>query len=1158
MTSKSVTGLKPLSSKQGDSQQVLPASAPMPTIGNPVRWQSLPGGARGLILTALAQNSGHPWVVVAPDDATARACLADCLCFSDLDPERLLYFPDSEILPYDPQPAASSVVRERAIALEALSRWDGGPAILITTSTAYVRRLAGPEHWIDSALTLKAGDNISREKLIERLESLGYQEKPKVRYPGDYSQHPHVVDVYTTGRQGCLRVRFDGRLVTAIEPMHPDSQLTTGERADRLQCLPAREVPIDKDSEKRFEAGWRAAFGKALSDPVYKEINLSLKTAPIEALLPLFASKVTTILDWLPQGSAIYGLPGARDAAISFIDRGRTRFQELGSDTQRRLISPDRLWMTVEELNCLDAKKVIEEDLSGADLGFAPTGMTRQASLDDALAVLSPRFQSAKRIVLCVQTEGHAESMSLMAEMLGRPAQSAACGSAMLTHDSDVVIVRADVDQGFILDRLGVVMITEAEVFGSQIVQREEDANTSTAMDVMADLSMIEPGDPLVHARYGVGRFEGLEMVEYSGKQEQHLVMRYADDARIFVKMEDLDLVMRYQGGDVLDAPFDTVAGVRWESGMKDALRHAQTTAKELLKLYALRAALKGFPCDPAGFAYEKFCRSFAFKETPDQRAAINQVINDLVSEKPMDRIVSGDVGFGKTEVAMRAAFIAAYSGYQVVVLVPTTLLAQQHYESFTRRFAQFEFNIELLTRSSNDKSIVRGLTEGSVDIVIGTQRLFKDDVKLPRMGLLVIDEEHRFGVKDKERMTVLRQKANVLSMTATPIPRTLSMAMHGVRDISIISTPPAKRLSIRTLVDDLSFGLVREAIEREALRGGQVFYLHNSVKTIADKAQEVSAIVPSARVEYAHGQMNDLQLEDIMRRFNEHDFDVLVCTTIIEIGIDIPNANTILIEGADNFGLAQLHQLRGRVGRSQRQAYCYLLRGEREQTVSSKQRLAAMQRTAGLGEGLVLAHHDLEIRGAGEILGEAQAGDIQTVGFNLYLKLLERAIEMVRDGQSIAAMPTFRDGHFDLPAMGVLPESYIKNPAIRLSILSRLSRFKHIQEAVDFTQELQDRFGPMPKETASLLENAGLRFPLRAAGIDIIRFMGDNRYHVLIDPSSNLAHDLLRQCCASYPDVFSELNPLLYEMRPQESIMKTLGAMVSLLEAIKDAPSPT
>lgn len=1108
----------------------LPGDALPKKPGKAVQWGRLPGGGRGMALSSLAHQGGRPWLVVAPDDATARACFEDCRYCSSLPQDRVLYFPDTEALPYDPEPVAPSIVRDRAIALQKLSSWEDQPGLVITTAAAVCRRMAGPSHWIDSALSLEADDKVDRAELVGKLEALGYQDRPKVRYPGDFSAHPQVVDIYTLGEQGCLRVRFKGNKIIRIEALRPDTQRTTGQAFKELKCLPAREVPIDENALGRLTRNWRSHFGRSLSDPVFAHITSGMKTGPVEDFLPLIAEETTDLYSWLPENSGLYFLPGTWKAVGEFLQRTEQRFAELQGLEGQRLLPPSRLWLTSEEvLRERTARYVVDEIDGGLSLDLEFTGLQRQATLDQALEVLTPLMESSSRIILCVQTEARADSMSLMAEMLGRPATSHSNIASFLDSDDSVALVRANIDEGFISPSRGLIMLTEAEIFGQSIVPRSESEATSTALDVISDFELLEPGDPLVHVRYGVGRFGGIEIID-AGHPQPYLVMDYAEQARIFVRMEDLDMVMRYQGGDTDNPPFDAVGGPRWIGGLREAMRHAQQAAQQLLVLYEDRAQRKGLPCDKPGYAYERFCRAFAFEETRDQRQAIADTIEDLVSDRPMDRIVSGDVGFGKTEVAMRAAFVAAQSGYQVAIMVPTTLLAQQHYDTFVRRFSEFSFQVDLVTRGKGQKQTIDNLADGVTDIVIGTQRLLQDDVRLSRLGLLIIDEEHRFGVKDKERLSRLREQTNVLSMTATPIPRTLSLAMHGVRDISIMSTPPAKRLSIRTLVADREKSKIIEALDREMARGGQAFYLHNRVKTLAETRDQISEWLPNARVEYAHGQMSDQALESVMRRFHEREFDILVCTTIIEIGIDIPNANTMIVEDADQFGLAQLHQLRGRVGRSRRQAYCYLLRSDKAGSEVSQRRLGAMQRASGLGEGLLLAQHDLEIRGAGEILGESQAGDIHVIGFQLYLKILQQAVQSARSGSSGQEL-VISDSRFDLPFEGFLPEEYIDKPAIQLSLLSRLSRLTHPGQVPAFYEEIHDRFGPLPPPVERLLDDASIRFPLRAAGIERLALVAPGELRIQINFAAHAVQSYFQACAHKEPDVFREIDLFTYEV---------------------------
>lgn len=1134
----------------------LPAKKNLPTIGNPAMWQVLPGGARGLVLCELARATSIPWLVVAPDDATAVECVNDCLCFWGYDPQQVIYFPDNEILPYDPEPAPASLVRARATALAQITQLTNDqPAIIVTTAPALVRRIAGPSHWIESSLSIETGSHFDPVVYARSLDELGYRTCAKIRHPGDYAINPQTFDIFTTGQQGSIRIRFDSKIVTSIEPMHPATQRTSSEKLDSAQCMPAREVPIDSAAMGLFESGWRRSFGKALSDPQFMELSSNRHNAPLEGYLPLMTDNCTSLMQWLPQTIGVYGVEGTRKAVYDFLELTTSRFEELSVDRSRKVLSPELLWLTPEELESIPKSNYsILERPAGIDLGFKPTQITPQPTLDDAINELSEHFDSASSVLICTQTEAREQGIELIVEMLGHTVVQAESATDFWNQPQAITMVAASVRDGFAHPGLGIKMITEQEIFGVQVVQRSEHQETSTALDVISDMTLLQPGDPLVHANYGVGRFAGLDEIEiYKGQPKvQHLAIHYNGDSTIWVNMDDLDLVMRYQGGDMESAPFDHAGSSRWVNGIKESTRHAQLTAKQLLALYAKRAALKGVPCDPPGHAYEKFCRAFPFVETKDQLTTISDIIGDMTSTKPMDRIVSGDVGFGKTEVAMRAAFLAAYSGYQVTVLVPTTLLAQQHFDSFSRRFSEFEYRISLLTRSHQSTQLINEINDGTTDIIIATHRMFKSDVQPTRLGLLIIDEEHRFGVNDKERLTVMRYRANVLSMTATPIPRTLSMAMHGVRDISVIATPPAKRLSIRTFAREFDEKMIKEATDRELLRGGQVFFLHNETRTIKQRTQSLSTLMPNTRIDYAHGRMSDVQLEHVMKRFYHHQFDVLVCTTIIEIGIDIPNANTIFIENADYLGLAQLHQLRGRVGRSQRQAYCYLLKSPNAGSEQSDRRLRAMVQTSGLGEGLVLAHHDMEIRGAGEILGEAQAGDIHTIGFQLYLKILQHAIETARDDTK-SNIDNLTHGRFDPPPGAYIPETYISNPAIRLAILSKLANLNAAEEGRDYQSEIIDRFGTMPGPTKKLFKYFINRCALKKFGVhQFVNGPVPNSREIHLRSDAESAHQVCKQIAKEKPEWVE------VQSGPRYILLDEDGTSSSMSEFVERLDNPT
>jgi transcription-repair coupling factor (superfamily II helicase) len=694
------------------------------------------------------------------------------------------------------------------------------------------------------------------------------------------------------------------------------------------------------------------------------------------------------------------------------------------------------------------------------------------------------------RTLFCADSEGRREILKEQLTKIGIKPTEIADIDAFLQSDTAICICVAELQQSFQSAESEISIISESSLYTNLVRQaRRRKKSASDSDQVVKNLTELKMGSPVVHIEHGVGRYRGLQAISHSGQVEEFLTLEYANEAKLYVPVTSLHLINRYSGADESLAPLHKLGSEQWSKAKRKAAEQVRDVAAELLNLYATRQAREGYSHTVDKDAYSRFSAEFAFEETPDQSAAIQSVRNDMLAAQPMDRLVCGDVGFGKTEVAMRAAFIAVQNSKQIAVLVPTTLLAQQHYENFKDRFANWPVNIEVISRFKTAKetqNIVKRIEAGQVDIVIGTHKLIGGDIKFKQLGLVVIDEEHRFGVRQKEALKAIRAEVDILTMTATPIPRTLNMAMSGIRDLSIIATPPAKRLSVKTFVRQNDSSLIKEAIQREILRGGQVYYLHNEVKTIEKTAAEVQALVPEARVQIGHGQMRERELEAVMSDFYHKRFNILVCTTIIETGIDVPSANTIIIERADNFGLAQLHQLRGRVGRSHHQAFAYLLApNKRNITADAVKRLEAIEEAQDLGAGFTLASHDLEIRGAGELLGDDQSGQMQAIGFSMYIDMLDRAVEAIREGKEWdIEQPFEHDTETNLNIPALIPDDYLPDVTLRLSLYKRLSSCKTPEDLEQLQVEMIDRFGLLPDPVKNLFRVTVLRMEAEKLGV--------------------------------------------------------------------------
>ncbi len=892
--------------------------------------------------------------------------------------------------------------------------------------------------------------------------------------------------------------------IDSIRTFDVDTQRTLDE-INSINLLPAHEFPTDDKGIEFFRAQFRETFGEIRRDPehIYQQISKGTLISGIEYWQPLFFSEMATLFDYLPEQTLFVDMENNQMQGERFYQDAKQRYEQRKVDPMRPLLSPEKLWLNVDEVNrrlksypriTFKAEKV-RSSVRQKNLPVAALPeLTIQSQQKEPLGQLRQFIEHFKgNVLFSVETEGRRETLlDLLSPLKLKPKQIQSLDQAKNEKFSLLV---SSLEQGFIIEQsLPVAIIGETNLLGERVQQRSRDKRKTINPDTLVrNLAELKIGQPVVHLAHGVGRYGGLVTLDTGGIKAEYLLLNYANESKLYVPVTSLHLISRYVGGSDESAPLHKLGNEAWAKSRQKAAEKIRDVAAELLDVYAQREAKKGFAFKYDREEFQQFAATFPFEETYDQEMAINAVISDMCQPKAMDRLVCGDVGFGKTEVAMRAAFLAVMNHKQVAVLVPTTLLAQQHYENFKDRFANLPVNVEVLSRfktAKEQKQILENLAEGKVDILIGTHKLIQSDVKFSDLGLLIIDEEHRFGVRQKEKIKQLRANIDILTLTATPIPRTLNMAMNGIRDLSIISTPPARRLSIKTFVrqnDDL---VVREAILREILRGGQVYYLHNDVASIENTAEKLTALVPEARVIVGHGQMRERELERVMSDFYHQRYNVLVCSTIIETGIDVPTANTIIIERADHFGLAQLHQLRGRVGRSHHQAYAYLLTPPpKMMTKDAERRLDALENLDNLGAGFILATHDLEIRGAGELLGNEQSGQIESIGFSLYMELLDAAVKALKEGcePSLEEL-TQQQADIELRVPALLPDDYLGDVNMRLSFYKRIAAAESKSELDELKVELIDRFGLLPDATKNLLQIAELRLlvePLKVVRID-------------------------------------------------------------------------
>jgi transcription-repair coupling factor (superfamily II helicase) len=1057
------------------------------------RFTQLPGSADALAIarSALAEK---PLGVVTATALDAQRLLEEIAWFSP--GLRVCLLPDWETLPYDQFSPHQDLVSERLATLYRIQRGDFDVAV-VPAATALVR-LCPPAYIASRTFALAAKSVLDVEKLREQLALAGYQHVTQVVAPGEVCFRGSIIDLFPTGSALPYRIDLDDDVVDSIKTFDVDSQRTLY-AVNEIRMLPAREFPLDEPGRLKFRSRWREIFeGDPSKKRLYRDVSNGVPAAGVEYYLPLFFDSTATLFDYLPKGCTV-GLHRDVSGAIQdFWREANSRHKMQGGDPDRPLLPPAQLFVGAEEFYVRlkehpridlqeDENHANEGELSAAAL--PPLAVDRRAQ--DPLAAFKRFLESPRqRVLVAAESPGRRETMAnYFAEHGLTPAPCQSFEDFQRSPPGFQLGV-APLAHGFAVPAEGWAIVTEAELYAGVVRRRVRAAEKRSSVEgMLRDLSELKVGDPVVHEQHGIGRYMGLETLDLEDGKNEFLLLQYEGGDKLYVPVAQLGVIGRYSGAQPEEAPLHKLGSGQWDKAKARAARQVRDTAAELLALYAKRAARLGHSFSMNQHDVEAFAAGFGFEETPDQAAAIEAVSADMASGKPMDRLVCGDVGFGKTEVALRAAFVAVADKKQVAVLCPTTLLAEQHLQTFSDRFADWPVKIAELSRFRSAKessAILGGISSGDIDIVIGTHKLLGKQAKFKRLGLVIIDEEHRFGVRQKEALKRLRAEVDVLTLTATPIPRTLAMSLEGIRDFSVIATAPERRLAIKTFVAPWSEGLVREAVMRELKRGGQAYFLHNEVESIERMKERLERLLPEARIAVAHGQMRERDLERVMRDFTARRSNVLLCSTIIETGIDIPSANTIVINRADKFGLAQLHQLRGRVGRSHHQAYAYLL-VPTEDSLRGKaaRRLEAIQAMEELGSGFYLAMHDLEIRGAGEILGESQSGEIQEVGFSLYARMLDRAVRKLKSGKAPeleGVEDVSTEVNLHVPAL--LPATYCSDVHERLSLYKRLAD-ADTREALDtLREELVDRFGELPEPARALLECHQVRIAARPLGV--------------------------------------------------------------------------
>ncbi len=1184
---------------------------PLPTTPKQRRYWTPPhGSARALLLAEAARSHEGLLVVVARDTQRAQALEAELKIFAGGLP--VLHFPDWETLPYDAFSPHPEIVSQRIATLYRLPGVKRG--VLVVPVATLMQRIAPRSHITGSGLVLAKGQKLDLATEQRRLEASGYRHVPQVAEPGDFAVRGALLDIFPMGTAEPYRIELFDDEVESIRSFDPETQRSQ-QPVDKVELLPAREFPLTGEAAKLFRGNLRERFPIDVRHcPLYQDMKEGVTPGGIEYYLPLFFEQTATLFDYLADDALFVLGEGAGEAADQFWVQTAERYDQRAHDIERPVLPPAELYLPPEklreQLNRRLRVEVVEPGHEHAiDTGTQPApelplnrkgeepgtslrhflasypgrvliaadSAGRREALIETLAAagLKPEvLEDWRAFLLPLQAEGGWEGVAPAGEeaeaRAPHPPQGIPfghnpplqAGEGAEAEGVKFAITIAPLEQGFALTKPALAVLTERELYGERVrSERERKRRRGAARDpeaIIRDLTELTPGAPIVHVDHGVGRYQGLVSMDVGGMDGEFLTIEYAKGDKLYVPVAQLGLVSRYSGTAPELAPLHSLGGDAWERARRKAAEKVRDVAAELLAIYAQRQARGGESLPIDRQLVEEFGSTFPFEETPDQESAIEAVLADLAAPRAMDRVICGDVGFGKTEVALRAAFATATAGKQVAVLVPTTLLAQQHYRNFADRFADWPVRVDVLSRFKSAKEVneaLKRLADGQIDVIVGTHKLLQPDVKFRNLGLVIVDEEQRFGVRQKEQLKKLRAEVDLLTMTATPIPRTLNMAMAGLRDLSLIATPPEHRSAVRTFISAWDPATIREALQRELSRGGQVYFLHNEVQSIERTVRELEELVPDARIRIAHGQMPERELEQVMADFHRQRFNVLVCTTIIETGIDIPTANTIIIDRADHFGLAQLHQLRGRVGRSHHRAYAYLVVPDRKSiTADAQKRLEALASLEELGAGFTLATHDLEIRGAGELLGDEQSGQIQEIGFGLYTELLDRAVRALKSGK----VPDFdlsseHETEVELHLPALIPDDYLPDVHARLTLYKRIASARSEDELRDLQVEMIDRFGLLPDPTRQLFAVASLKLMATPLGIRKLDF-GANGGRIVFREKPEIDPMTIIQLIQRQPRVYKldgqdklkvilELPGASERIRSAQDVLVTLGA---------------
>ncbi|MEE2001471.1 transcription-repair coupling factor [Alkalimonas sp. MEB108] len=1070
--------------------------------GDLIHWGQLLGAGLPLLISEQAQQQPGVYLLVVPDTPTALRLEQELKVFAGTE-LTLLSLPDWETLPYDVFSPHQDIISQRLRTLYQLPRQQ--QAMVIVPISTLLLRVCSPSYLNQHSLLVQTGQQLDLVQLKQQLTAVGYRAVEQVMEHGEFSARGSLLDLYPMGSALPYRIDFFDDEIDGIRLFDPDSQRTL-DKVSQIELLPAHEFPTDQAAIERFRSQYRQQFtARTEPESLYQQVSKGLFPAGIEYYFPLFSEDTATLFDYLPADTTCLLLGDLQHSADKFWRELSKRYHDRGVDPLRPLLPPEQLYQPADQL--------FSQLKRFGRIKLTPAFLPAKAGTDNAPCQLLPDLsiahqqkqplqllkdflltlkQQQGQALFCVESEGRRESLLQLLKTIHISLPQFDSLDAFVASKQDLGILVGQLEQGVLLELARpLALISENELFGQKISQRRRQKRSQqvSADTIIRNLAELSPGQPVVHLQHGIGRYQGLQVLDAGGISAEFVTIEYAGGSKLYVPVASLHLLSRYSGSEPEHAPWHKLGTDSWERARKKAAEKVRDVAAELLDIYAQRALQTGYAFQLDAAEYAAFADSFPFEETADQVDAIAAVLSDMQQAKAMDRLVCGDVGFGKTEVAMRAAFVAVHDRHQVAILVPTTLLAQQHYENFRDRFANWPVRVEVISRFISPKQqaqILADAADGKVDILIGTHKLLQDDIRFANLGLLIVDEEHRFGVKQKDKIKALRANIDILTLTATPIPRTLNMSLSGMRDLSIIATPPAKRLAVKTFVREFDDTLIREAVLREIMRGGQVYFLHNDVATIENMAEELATLLPEARIAIAHGQMRERELERIMADFYHQRFNLLLCSTIVETGIDVPTANTMIINRADKFGLAQLHQLRGRVGRSHHQAYTYLLTPPvKRLTPDAVKRLEAIASLEDLGAGFTLATHDLEIRGAGELLGSEQSGQIESVGFNLYMDMLEQAVEALKNGKEPSLDQLLsQQSEIELRIPALLPEDYIPDVSMRLSFYKKLASAKNERELDEVQVELIDRFGLLPDASKNLVALSTFKLQAQALGI--------------------------------------------------------------------------